>query len=168
MTNEMTETLLTDANTARKVGRFKRGLIPHNRLNLPEDEIVAAYHSGTSELALAKQFGCSCGGIKNVLLRNGVERRNGSWASVIRMSKMTVLEREEWMLKPRDARFKAMRDRANGNGGASIGIGEREISDALIKAGWPVTRQEVCEGYVIDISIGHIAIEVIQRRGQAL
>ena len=166
MTDEMTQSLLDDANAARKIGRFKRGLIPHNRLNLPEDEIVSAYQSGISELALAKQFGCSCGGIKNLLIRNGIERRSGSWANVLRMGRMTSEERNALIAVARKTRISNMREDSIRGIGHGIGIGEREIADALIAKGWPVVRQELCEGYVIDISIGHIDIEVkFKRRG---
>lgn len=65
----------------------------HNRLDLPEAEIIRLYRAGKSELAISRQFKCSRGAITNMFLRRGIKRRGRSDAMYERMRQTSKSER---------------------------------------------------------------------------
>ena len=72
-----------------------RGVPSRKSHDLPVEQIVAAYQSGASENALAKQYGVSRGTIGKRLAEAGVERRDTSRAAVTRLASMTPEQRRE-------------------------------------------------------------------------
>lgn len=132
-----------------------------NRAVLPESEIIAAYLTGESELSIATRHGISRNVIRRIILAHGIEPRTSSEANFLRMERTTASEREILTAKARQTRVQnlaadAFEDKAN----FSIGMGEKEIIAALTALGHTVIHQEVIDGYVIDIAIGNIAIEI--------
>lgn len=67
---------LSKALRARGVDTSRRVYRPaHNRKDVPEEELVAKYRAGASELALAEEYGINRRSIRQRLLKHGVECR---------------------------------------------------------------------------------------------
>lgn len=134
----------------------------NGRTDLPETLIVEQYQAGVSELALSKAHGASRQAIQNLLRRHNVQRRGGSESMLIRMAQTSPEQRRELVAKARAKRFDNMAVAAYSDdiNNPAVGLGEREIANALESLGHPVARQEMFEGYCIDIGIGTIAVEV--------
>lgn len=49
------------------------------RLQLPANDIIARYKTGSSLREIAEDFGVSAKAVRSVLIRNGVERRPVGW-----------------------------------------------------------------------------------------
>ena len=64
-----------------------------NKLNLPDDEVIALYAEGMSENELSKHYGCSRNAIRTVLISGGAKIRGASEAEQMKWSKMTPEQR---------------------------------------------------------------------------
>lgn len=61
----------------------RRQVTPPELLAVAADEIVAKYDDGRSLESIAKDYGCTGGAVRNVLRRNGVERRSPARKPVV-------------------------------------------------------------------------------------
>lgn len=149
-----------------KIRRTNSGLPAHNRLALPETAIVEAYIAGTSELALATEYGTSRLPIQRILRDHGIQRRSGSEANLVRMDRLDLEQRRELVAEARRKRVENMQDLSHDN--PAIGAGENEIAQLLEQAGYPIIRQQLVGPYLIDIAIDEVAMEIkLKPRRQA-
>lgn len=141
-----------------------------NKLNLPDDEVIALYAEGMSENELSKHYGCSRNAIRTVLISGGVKIRGASEAEQMKWSKMTPEQRlnqvrtchESVTGVPmrREHRQKIALSRQNTDHAVRIGKGEREFEDLLIKQGIQYTTQKAVDIYNLDFLIDGIAVEI--------
>ena len=90
------------------------------------------------------------------------ELRDGSAANLIRMGRMSQDDRFKNIAAARMQRMRNLTLAADfgSDDNPAVGLGEREIAFALEGLGHKVIRQRMVEGYQLDLSIGHVAIEV--------
>jgi hypothetical protein len=129
---------------ARGIVVPRGGRPAHNRrTDLPERKMIALYGRGVSELAIARKFGASRMWVRNLLIKNGIPIRGISEANFLRMNRIGVRGRKLLTTRARKVRHKnlvkAAHDPSSKN--PAIGIGEREIADALERLGHRVTRR---------------------------
>lgn len=134
----------------------------HNKINyLPDDKIIAAYTTGRSELSLSIQYDVSRAVIRKILIEKNIPIRTGSEANCIRMGAMSTEDRRKLVSPARSMRIaKMIRSAENGAKNSAIGIGEVEVSRLLENIGHNVTRQKEIGAYLVDISIGNMAVEI--------
>ena len=140
----------------------------NGRFDHPVEKIISDYASGVSELKLSKIYGIARGTVAKILLDNGIQRRNGSQASYIRMAKMSPEDRKK-LVAPAHAAAKG-RHEAKETGikraltrekcFPRVGPGEETLYHRLYKLGFKPIRQKAIDIYNIDIAIGSIAVEV--------
>jgi hypothetical protein len=147
----------------------------NNRIDdLPEQEIIKMFLSGSSVKYLARQFNISRDPIKRILIKNNVSVRNRSEGMFVRMAQASPEERK----KLTDDAHKASRNRTVGSRrksamlsainaekkmvprGSCFGTGENEIANFLRERGYNVIQQKALDIYSIDMVIGSIAVEV--------
>lgn len=146
---------------------FRKG---RNKKELPIDEIVNLYNSGSSVLSLSKTFGVSRDTIHKRLAERNVKQRNQSEASLLRMSKLT----DEEKAKITDKANKTVRGvklsssvhqkRAltlqNNPYEHYIGYGELEFKNRLDGGSIEYVWQKAVEIYSLDFMIMGVAVEL--------
>ena len=118
-----------------------------------------------SEQRLANCFKVQRSTIKRALELNGIQRRTASEASAVRMGRMTPAERAALITPARESRTANLKRDARYNlRNPAVGQGEYQLAEALRAAGLPVEVQRECDGYLIDIAVNNVAVEVKFRR----
>lgn len=145
----------------RKQGfKIPRGIRPANnrRRDLPELEIKSKYSQGFGTSTLAKQYKTTALTINKLLVRLGVTIRKTGEANILAMARKTPEQRREQVANARAVRFRNMRELTPGN--PAIGRGENELAKLLMDHGFGITRQQPFQGYLLDLTIKNIAVEV--------
>ena len=62
--------------TIRDHGYYMKGKIPHNKLHLPEQEIIKLHNQDISGFQISKKFGCTHNVIHKILKKNNIKIRN--------------------------------------------------------------------------------------------
>lgn len=129
--------------------------------------ISAAYKSGESVHSLSKRYGVGRECIASILKLAGVVLRDGNSAARIRMSKLSVVERQGITKRARATKLDNLGDRARSKRvDHYIGQGESELFDLLYVNGRFPIRQFVTDPYYVDLLVGYVAVEVkFRRRG---
>lgn len=143
----------------------------HNRRTLPDAEIVEAYRTGESELALANRFGVDRGVIRRRLVAGGVEIRGNRDAGKLRYVGSTAEQRsaitaaahdavrgttltEEHLVRMAQAKEAAGR-------GRRFSRHEESLNNWLREHGVNAVREKAVGKYNIDLAIAPIAVEVL-------
>lgn len=139
------------------------------RIEVPENEIVQQYASGTSEYAIARQLGVSRDVITRVLRENGVKRRGRSDAGIVRASKMTAAQRADQAAAAHAAtrgrvatvaercRYAKSRERRP----PKPSIYESQFAEWLAERDIPYRREVAVGPYNIDFAVGPVAVEIL-------
>lgn len=144
----------------KKNGKMKK--------EIPIDEVIEEYEKGTSVLAMSKLFGVSRFIIKDRLLSYGYDIRNQRDALILRHEKSTPEERRllaheahrassRRYISDREKEQRAQKRAFN------CGLGETEIIHALDAIEITAEQQWPCGSYCIDVAIGPIAVELMNR-----
>lgn len=149
--------------------RIARGIPSRKRRDLPVAQIAAAYSSGTSELALARQYGVARNVIATRLIEAGVERRQPSEAGALRAEQMTPAERRaqtaaanraaRMRRTPQIDKFRTALTRERR--GEFDSDGERTLANMLSDLTVSVTPQRAIGPYNVDLAIPPVAVEVL-------
>lgn len=138
-----------------------KGFGANNYIALPIDVISARYESGETTVSIAADFGVDRLTIVKRLRKKGIVLRTASDCMRLRMSHTPIEIKRVWIENSRAKRAENMRACVlSGKPNPAIGEGEREMLEALTNRGYSVIPQDVFEGYLIDLSIGNIAIEI--------
>ena len=145
-----------------------------NRIDLPVEEVVAAYESGESENAVAKRFGVARAVIRRHLNQAGVHVRTQSEAETLKWSQMAPEQREQ---QYEAAHFAATGRRPSADelqaravvrqknpSECFIGVGESDFGQFLQSRHIRFEYQAPIEGYNIDFLIGRVAVEITSAR----
>lgn len=123
--------------------------------------IVTDYLAGMSTLAIRQKYDCAGQTVRTVLIKNKIKIRNGREANLLRMARTNRQGRIEMVKAAREKRAKNMEICAKNNlKNPAVGMGEREIGKGLEQRGYIIERQKIIKGYLIDITIGNIAVEI--------
>lgn len=145
-----------------------KGINRTKRKELPDQDIVAKYALGMSELELSKEYGVARGTIRRVLTEGCVDIRDQSAASYVSAERLSP----EFRKKRAEAAHAAIRGKKVSHDalirravvGAGIecriGVGENEFAQLLQSAGIDFDRQTVSDKYNIDFTISGIAVEL--------
>ena len=129
--------------------RKARGIPLLQRSHLDPDTVVAAYLSGASEYAIARENGVSRGPIARILNERGIERRGWSEAGLTRNARMTGEQRSaqtrnankvarQRRIPEIDKHRRAIRAELTG---APQSQGERALAQYLSERGYAPTHQ---------------------------
>lgn len=134
----------------------------NKRTDVPEPAVISDYISGQSVLSISIKYGCSRFVINRILSENDICCRNGSEANILRMQRLSIEARQKLVFSAREKRADNMIIAAHDSNinNPAIGKGEREIADALEKIGHKIIRQKRIGNYLIDFTIGDIAVEI--------
>lgn len=148
-----------------------KGRKPHNFLNIDTNSIISAYKSGESELSISKRLGFSRNVIRNRLVSNGIEIRDGSEANFLRFQNYSKEQRHDIVKKAQSVWIKQVKQRTPDimkkvarARCKRIGLGERYMCETLTENGINYTTKKACGIYNIDITIGTIAVEIARYR----
>lgn len=137
------------------------------RVQLPKDEIIAAYRDGMSQNALAERHGVTRGPIRRILLESGVELRGQAEANQLHLSQRTPEQRKKWAKKAHEASrgFQSLEHRcaiAKGRERKQSGASEyeRRLAAWLEERGLHVILQKAIGPYNTDIGAYPVAVEV--------
>jgi len=132
------------------------------RLDLPAEDIIAAYQAGHGTTALAAQYGVVPQTIRKLLIHNSVAIRSRFEANQLIAAFKTPEQHIAGITAARTVRHnnmvRASHDATLPN--PAIGVGERELAATLKASGLPVRQQVLVDGYLIDIVVEDIAVEV--------
>jgi hypothetical protein len=149
------------------IGKRVSGL--QQRLSLPVQAIIDDYASGRGVPAISSQHGVAPMTIRKLLIREGVEIRNRQIANEIVAANKTAKQHFNGIQTARNTRIQNVVDAGkNGTLSTAIGPGELEITNLLTKADIPFIWQHLVDGYLIDIAVDRIAIEIKSRSGNAI
>lgn len=148
--------------------RVARG-IPTRGPDLPMTEIISAYRSGASELALSRQYGVSRGAISKRLIAAGVERRGTKEAGLVRVGGMTVEERKAQALAANKAARKRRvpeiekfrRALAIEHRGMHDSGSEGLLRSMILGHGESAQPQRAIGPYNVDLAMLPVAVEVL-------
>ena len=112
------------------------------------DQAERLVRSGSTLTAAAREIGCTADVLGLYLRKRGVDTRRGSKIGY------THAAREVRFANMVRAAYDPLLDNP------AIGIGERELAELLEAKDFPVIRQARVDGYLIDIAIENIAVEV--------
>lgn len=137
---------------------------------LPDNQIIADYESGISELELSKKYGIARTGIRPRLIKAGVHIRNGSEANLVSASRTTFENRQQrckaandalrGRKQPKHGRVKSSIGRELSCNPTFFGTGENEFAELLTERGIKFTRQKSVDRYSLDFAIRHVAVEL--------
>lgn len=169
---------LNAAQVSRKIG-INDGIITRElkRLNIPirpktvvdEAAVCLAYTAGTSENAVAKQFGIQRAGVSRILSKHSIPRRGQSDAERAKWANMTADQRAAQVSKAHTAargrvqafdvlcRMAATRER---NQTCQTSPYEAELIKLLIERGVVGVRQKAIGPYNCDFASSPVAVEI--------
>jgi very-short-patch-repair endonuclease len=148
--------------------RVARG-VPARGHDLPMDDIIRAYQSGATELALARQYDVARGTITNRLVAAGVPRRGLSEATRIASAAMTKEQRKARAAAAhaarRAGRISDLEKRRNALRKERLGNFDSQGEQALYSWIWNLgerpTVQRAIGPYNVDMAVLPVAVEVL-------
>lgn len=134
------------------------------RRTLPEQEIISLYAEGLGAPALAKRYGCSTATITGILARNDIPKRDGADANRIVALRKTREQHVAGIQNARETRARNMVYAATaGIPTPAVTSAEIVLGDIFSWHGFNPSRQVIIDGYLVDITIDKIAVEVKTR-----
>ncbi|WP_425430081.1 hypothetical protein [Cohnella massiliensis] len=134
------------------------------------DDIIQRYRAGDSVLKLSKDFEMTRGTVSRILSAHGIEPRNASEATKIRLSKMTASERIELTSAAHEARRGSRSSQRHKINAAktqqrkpkrnTTSHAEDYVAQKLAESGFKVSRQLAIGPYNADIAVNTVAVEI--------